>query len=109
MQNRVKVRRRGKSKYDATETPLQFRSPGEARVEVMATTRQALDEKYEIEIARRRQGLDEAGGKATVAQFLKDKFLDFYKTASSNRGRGLIIGSILRDTLFPYLAASSFP
>jgi integrase len=53
---------------------------GEGRVEVMATTRQALDEKYEIGIDRRKQGLDEAGGKATLAEFLKDTFLDFYKT-----------------------------
>jgi integrase len=80
MRNKVKIRRRGKLKYFAIEIPREFREPDERRPEIMATTRDELNQKYEDAIERRRRKLDRDGGKLTVRQFFEAKFLPFYKT-----------------------------
>ncbi|MEP7354261.1 MAG: site-specific integrase [Acidobacteriota bacterium] len=79
MQNRIKIRRRGKRRYYAIEIPLQYRDAGEPRTEVMASSREELAQKYEKEIAGRRQALDRNGGKKSLKEFLENDFLPFYK------------------------------
>jgi len=79
MDNRVKIKRRGKRRYYSTEIPLQYREAGEGRKELMATTREALAEKYEQEIEQRRQGLDRDAGKTTLGEYLTERFLPFYR------------------------------
>ena len=48
MNNKIKIKWRGKLKYYATEIPAAHRRPGEGRTEIMARSREELYEKYEI-------------------------------------------------------------
>ncbi len=77
MNNSIKIKRRGELKYYATEIPVAYRREGEGRTEIMARSREELDEKYQQEIAARKQGLEPDGGRITLSDFLTIKFLPF--------------------------------
>ena len=77
MNNKIKIKWRGQLKYYATEIPQKYRRPDEGRREIMAPSREELEEKYEEEIAARKQGLDRNLGKVTLSEFLTTKYLPF--------------------------------
>ena len=77
MNNKIRIKWRGQCKYYATEIPLKYRRADERRTELMARSREELEEKYEEEIAARKQGLDRNGGRITLSEFLTAKYLPF--------------------------------
>ncbi|MBK7929297.1 MAG: site-specific integrase [Bryobacterales bacterium] len=79
MHNRIKIKWRGKRKYFATEIPIQYRQGGEARKEIMATSREELERKFDEEVASRKLRLDRAGGRRLLSDFLVSEFLPFYR------------------------------
>jgi len=79
MRNRIKIKWRGKRKYFATEIPQQYRQTGEPRKELMATSREELERKYDEEVASRKLKLDRAAGRRPLSDFLVNEFLPFYR------------------------------
>ena len=53
---------------------------GEARTEVMGTTRDEVIQKYDREVTSRQSKLDHDAGKVTLGCFLTKQFLPYYAT-----------------------------